>query len=784
MVKLLLVKMLRDLGKSLPSYGVSAFIVAIGFCGYCVISIAASQLAASRDYFFQETAFPDTFAEVQQAPTAVARRLERIPGVERAQGRLTRSVQVKGFPSEDVELRLVSVQEKGLAVPLLSAGEPPKKGEPQLVVGDGFFAANGLSVGDTLTLSMAGRNEGLTICGSGISPENIYMMRTTAEMLPSPASYEMGFVEYDTLASLLSMQGLANEFILTLSPGVTTEDVKEQVKQVLEPYGCYRVYDRLDHQSVAMLQAELEQLPKMTTVIPFLFLSVASIILYISLSRLIQQQRTQAGTLMALGLSQRQVALHYMTYGAFIGFAGGLSGGIMGSLSAAPMVDFYRVFFSLPDIPMDFSYHYLLLGTVAATFFCGAVGWGCAHSLGKLAPADALRPAPPKTARLSLLERLPHFNDLFTVPGLMAIRSLSRNRRRALLSLFGVACAYMITATLVSMSALFDVFLFDFLEKTQQQDITVNFTAPVPRDDALRAVRDPSIESVEGILVFPVTLRGLTGEIDCTVQGIPPDSKLCRLYDEQNQPVLVESGGIVLSRHMANVLGVEIGDSIEVETSYPRTETKTLGVTGIIAQYMGSTAYMSHTGAARTSGYGDVYTAVLLKAPQQSRDAILARLEDATLLATVQSRTEQLEMYRGMMSMLSGMMGSMTMMGVLIGLAVIYTSSLISFEELKREVSTMMMLGVSSKQCLDVVSVGQWILAVGAVLLGVPMTMGVSALMSKTMMSELYSIPSFVDGPSLVLSALLTFVAVLFSSRLMLRKLNKISPVELLRERE
>ncbi|MEG0943409.1 MAG: ABC transporter permease [Angelakisella sp.] len=784
MVKLLLRKMVRDIRRSLMAYGISAFIVAIGFCGYCVISIAANQLTACRDYFFEVTAFPKTFAEVQSAPAAVAARLSRIPGVERAQARLTRTVRVSGFPQQDTELKLISVEDEGLALPLLSAGMLPESGEMELVVGNGFFNANQLAVGNTLSLAIGGRTEELTICGSGISPENIYMMRSMSEMLPTPATYDAGFISYDTLSSLFSMEGLANEFVLTLAPGVTTEDIEDQVEQILTPYGCIRIYDQLDHLSVGMLQAELEQLPKMTAVVPFLFLSVASVILSISLQRLIQQQRTQAGTFMALGLSQHQVALHYMGYGAFIGFVGGFFGGILGSLLAAPMVDFYRVYFSLPDIPLEFSYSYLFLGTVAATAFCALVGWFCAKSLGQLVPAEALRPAPPKTARLSVLERIPHFNELFTVPGLLAVRSLSRNRRRALISLFGIACAYMITASLVSMSSLFNVFLFDFLEKTQQQDITVSFSSPVPRDDALRAVRDPAIEASEGILEFPVTLHGLSGKLECTVQSVAKDSQLCLLYDEDGNRVAVPEGGIVLSRHMANVLGVEVGGQVDMELSYPRKETKSLPVSAIVAQYMGSTAYMSHSSAGRDSGFGDVYTSVLLKAPQSAQDSILARLEDATLVATVQSRTQRLAQFRSMMGSMSSIMMTMTMMGVLIGLAVIYTSSVISFEELRREVSTMMMLGMSSKQCLDVVSVGQWILTIGGILLGIPMTMGVSTLISTTMMSDLYSIPSFVDTPSLILSALLTFAAVLLSSFLMLRKLNKISPVELLRERE
>ena len=96
----------------------------------------------------------------------------------------------------------------------------------------------------------------------------------------------------------------------------------------------------------------------------------------------------------------------------------------------------------------------------------------------------------------------------------------------------------------------------------------------------------------------------------------------------------------------------------------------------------------------------------------------------------------------------------------------------------------MRMLGLSDRQCLDTVSVSQWLLTFGGVILGVPMTMGASRLISSTMALELFSIPDFVDGASLLVSVGLIFLAVAMSNRAILKKMKKITPVELLRERE
>jgi putative ABC transport system permease protein len=139
---------------------------------------------------------------------------------------------------------------------------------------------------------------------------------------------------------------------------------------------------------------------------------------------------------------------------------------------------------------------------------------------------------------------------------------------------------------------------------------------------------------------------------------------------------------------------------------------------------------------------------------------------------------------RAMMGNMAGIMATMAMMGVLIGAAVIYTSSLIIFEELKREVATLRMLGFSINQSMDVITTGQWITTTMGIILGIPLTIGASHLLSVSLTSDLYSIPNFVNTSSLVLAVGLTFLSVVFGTGMIKRKLKKLSPVELLRERE
>jgi len=784
MVRLLNIKLLRDMARSGVTYAICALIVAIGLCGYSVLSICATNLESARDNFFAKTAFPDAFVEVKEAPLSAAQRLEALPGVLKAEGRLTQTVRLAGSGENPPQLRLFSINAGGLAQPLLSRGQYPEAGAWELAPGDGFFAAHQLAVGDDLTLIIDGRPENFTVSGSGISPENIYMVKNIADLLPDYYNYDAAFISYQTMSRLFGQDGMANEFVLTLEPGTDFASLKQDIENILAPYGVYSVYSRADQFSVAILQMEIDQVKRMSSAVPFVFLVVAAVILYITLLRLVEQQRIQAGTLMALGFSRRAILLHYLGFGVMVGLVGGILGGIGGLLAARPMTALFHQFFSLPPFTAPISWGYLLSGVLVAALFCGLVGFGTARRLAALLPAEALRPAAPKAARITLLERIPGFMKLFTVPGVIAIRALSRNPRRTVLAMSGIAFAYMITAFLMSMYSLMDVFIFDYINKMQQQDITVYFSGPVSAADALSAVRDPAVEDAEGMLEFPLTLRGPAGTADCNVQAIAEDARLTLLFDEQKRQVKTDDTGIVLSVLTADTLGVKVGDLLEVETAWPEQRVSRLPVSGIIAQYMGSTAYMSQKAAARISDYRGVYTSVLLKAPEEVRFNLLDKLKQAAQVTLVENRLQKTANMRAYMSMVTSMMGSMALMGMIISFAVVYTSSLISFEELKREISTMMMLGLPSAQCLDALTVGQWLLTIVAIGPGIVLTLMSSRMMTSAISSKMFAIPNFVYPQSLVLAAALTLVAVWFSSQVMLRRIKKLAPVELLRERE
>lgn len=788
MARMLFRKMMRDIRSAIMTYILCILVTMLGLWGYSVLELCYDNLTLAKTLFFRQSDFCDGFIDTVYTDRSALNRLRALEGIAEAEGRLVRDVQIVGIRGEEIgggaEFHLVSWEEGQMNRPVLSRGTMPEPGKAELVIGENMAKARQLKPGDSVEVAAGGRRVSMKIAGIGITPENIYMIRDMNELFPDPAFYDAAFTSYQTASWLAGRENSANSFLIRLEAGAAWEDVKDQIERVMEPYGLTGSYAADEQIGVAMIEEEIKQLEQMAGVVPVLFLAVAGVVLAITLSRMVEQQRTQIGTLKALGVPDWCIRAHYMGYGAVVGAAGGLLGCVTGYLSAGPMADFYRIYFSLPSVTTPLEARYLLTGTAGSAVFCGCISWVIAGNTGKIEPARALRPAPPGTASRSVLEKIPGFMGLLTVPGVMAVRSLSRNRKRTACSLAGMSIAYMLTATLVSMNAMFDVFVLDYWKKTQRQDAMVYFERPVRPQDAREVVRHPLVSAAEGVLEFPVTLAGKSGKMDCTVQAVRQDSSMIYMYRSDGTSVSVKEAGIVLTEHMAKTLGASRGDFVEVRVTYPKKKETRVVVTDVVAQYIGSTAYMSYDGAQQVSGYGNVWNGVLVRIPEAGFMELRGDLEGKGEVSLIQSRKERLKQYEAVMGSMSGILLSMSLIGAATGFAVVSVSSMIRFEEMKRELATLMQLGMSRRECLDVLSVSQWILAAGSVVIGIPLAMGTSRLITDSMSSDLYTIPNMLSRKAVIGAVWLIGASVWLGSAVMLRKLRKISPVDFLRERE
>jgi putative ABC transport system permease protein len=784
---MLIRKMWRDLLENKLAYFASLLIITIGLLIYSSISIVMDNLYAAKDSFYEEARFADGFARISGMPAEHVQRLAELEGIDEIEGRLVKDVRLL-YPQvgENVYLRLVSLPGEKMSIntPLLMDGFPLTAGARELWLSPAFFEARNLALGDKISLLAEGRSVTFTIRGTAQSPEFVYALRTGREIYPMPETFGIAYLPFATMKTLFREQDQVNDLVFLLKPGFSYPEVEERLKPRLENYGLITIFPREDQSSHLILNMELQGLAAQAAAMPLLFLSIAGIILYILLKRMVEQQRSQIGTLKAFGYTNRELLMHYLSHALLLGFCGGLAGGLFGTWLSFSFTEMYAMFFQLPGLGGRISYSYVGIGLLLSLAVSALSGYfGCRGAL-TLPPAEAMRPATPPPGRRTRVEFWRFYWNLLNVQGKMATRNLFRSRQRSFFTLAGVMFAFSMMAVTWYFRTIIDVMIFDQLEKVQTHDLQINFARPLPLIGVVRELRRfPGVRRVEPLLETPATLKNRWLEKDTVILGLPQDAYLYNIYTDAGERVAPPGAGLLLARRLAEELNVQPGSVLLLE-SYWVEEPLRVNVAGIIPQYVGSNAYMEIGALNRLLDRGSLATAALLSVETEAIPLLRERYREAAPVAALEERGMLLDALQELMASFGFMQYIFAVFGFIIGFAIIYNSSIVSLSERKRELASLKVMGMTSGEVLQVLTFEQWLVSVFGMLAGIPFTIMLMHLLARAVASDLFSLPVRVEAGMFIVAIFGTVLSILAAQWTIARRIAGLSLVEVLKERD
>ncbi|NLP43099.1 MAG: ABC transporter permease [Peptococcaceae bacterium] len=788
-------KMKRDLLEHKGAYAACVVVIAIGLTVYVSMSMIMDNLLLSRDSFYAEQNFADGFIEIQGYPYSQVAKLAELEGINQIQGRIVKEVLVEpstGYETdENIYLRLISVdtsQVQPINDVLLLQGYPLESKTLNLWVDNKFYEAHGLELHSEIQLLIEGSKKAFRIVGMGQNPEFIYAMRSTSDLFPNPETFGIGYLPIEIMQNLFKEKSLVNNLVFTLEPNADWDDVKANLEAELKPYGLKSIYPRKDQISNLLLTQELQGLQATAQSMPILFLAVAAMIQYIMLKRMIEQQRTQLGTLKAFGYTNREILWHYLSYALVTGLVGGLAGGLGGFALTDPLLALYGQYFNMPGLKAAFSPSYFLLSILLALLFSLIAGYqGCKRLL-TLQPAEAMRPVAPPSGKSIFLEKLTFFWGMLTVQGKMALRNMFRHKLRTAFLFLGIMFTFTLLALPWSFKVISEVLLFEQFEKIETYDVKISLATPLEQKAVEQELSHfPGVRSAEALAEIPVTINHLGQEKSVNLIGIKAGSNLYNILDNNGSKMeLPAEGAILISDRLAKELQAVPGTLLAVESPFfvdPK-QAKSLAVAGIIPQSMGLNAYMEIEALHKVAGQGSFATSVMLSIEEQYIPRLKAKYNDSKVISGIENRLSLLRKMKELMTTYKNMIYSLFIFGIVIGFAIIYNTSVITLSERSRELASMMVLGMTPKEVLDVITFEQWFISFFAMLAGIPMTKALMVAMADSMGSDLFGFPAIVNKEALIIAFIITVISILIAQLMAARKLRTLSLVEVLKSRE
>ncbi len=765
-----------------------AVVIAGGVATLLMSLSSLESLRITRDTFYRDYRFAEVFASLKRAPEEVLSAIEAIPGIQTVESRVVAAatLDVPDFPDPATGL-VISIPDgrnPELNRIFLRLGRLPEAGRAdEVVISEPFAEAHGLVPGDRFSAVIQGRRQALNVVGIGLTPEHIYQIKP-GDLFPDPERYGILWMNRSPLAAAHDMDGAFNDLVLTLGRGASEGEVIDAIDRILEPYGGVGAVGRDDQLSHSYLEAELDQLATMARVFPTIFLGVAAFLLNVVLARLIATQREQIAVLKAFGYRNWEVGLHYgqlvllMTLlGMVLGTAGGY---VLGRLLGGIYADFFR----FPYLTYHLSAHVIAIGALVtgAAAILGALG--AVRRAASLPPAEAMRPEPPATYRPTVIERL-GLQRWFAQPTRMILRHLERRPFKALLSIIGIAfaCGILIVGNF-QQDAVNHMIEVQF-GLANRYDVAVTFVEPTSRSVLHEIEAMEGVVAVEPQRTVPVVLQHGHRTFRTSLQGVVAEGDLRRVLDENLNIMEPSVDGVMLTDFLAELLAVKAGDIVAVEVLEGRRQTLQLVVEGLVAEFVGVSAYMEIDALNRQLGEGSAVSGALVSIDLPMRDAVTSQLMGSPRVAGITHRLAAIESFRHTMAETVLVFSFIsTLLAASIAFGVVYNSARIALSERERELASLRVLGLTRDE-IGYILLGELaVLTAAAIPLGFLIGRGLCWYLTIGMRSDLYRVPLILEPSTYAIAAtVVTFSAVL-SGLIVRRRLHRLDLVAVLKTRE
>ncbi|MBM3153837.1 MAG: ABC transporter permease, partial [Chloroflexi bacterium] len=659
-------KLLRDIKSAKIQYGAVAFIIFLGItifiCGY----EAYLNLDISYNSYFDRLNMGDYWISVDEIDNRAVRQLNEIPGVA-AIGRIRGDVNVDmgGETGEKVAGHVISLPSLHLPdvnlVQIESGGYFSPEFGREILVENHFADYHKIQPGDWLTLEYQGVKAKFRVMGIVVSPEYLWVTKSAQDAMPSPRTFGVFFMPESTAEQIFGMDGKSSELVLRVAPGVDRGKVLDRVKGILRRHDIGRITSkddpvkvrareidiirgvrtaymtaRKDLPSVQLLRQDLEGFAMLAFLFPLLFLTMASLSIYVLLSRLVESQRIQIGLMRAIGYSRSSILFHYMGFALVVGIAGSLTGVIAGHLLANGLTEMYVSQLNIPSMIVITHWGVIVVGILIGMGIPLVAGLLPAWSTLSIQPAEAMRPAIPASGNRIVMRTLAFLLGPFPYVLKVPLRNIFRNVRRSLFMASGVASAVILI--LVSMSfvdAVDSTFDMQF-NVVQKYDAFVYLQGVGAASTATYIGNLKGVKETEAVLEMPYRVRYGGNTVDTSIAGFPAGSSMYWLVGEDGRRIDVTNDGVLIPISYKERLGAEVGDTVQLEPlvgTVGETEKK---LAGYVQTAVGARAFMPLREVQKLQHNLGAATGIFVKFDGLPSADLLKRMYDMPQVASVE----------------------------------------------------------------------------------------------------------------------------------------------------
>lgn len=546
--------------------------------------------------------------------------------------------------------------------------------------------------------------------------------------------------------------------------------------------GKWIVLDRNSHYSYRDYGACADRMDGIAKVFPVFFFLVAALVCMTTMTRMVDEQRNEMGTLKALGYSKLQIASKYIIYALVASILGSILGCSLG-MYLFPTVIFnaWNTLYNIDQIKFLFQPGLILLASGSVTGITLLATLYSIYSELIEMPSQLMRPKAAKAGKKILLERITFIWKRLSFLQKVTARNIFRYKKRFFMTIIGIAgCSALLVAGFGINDSISDIV-------NQQYNVIYHYDATVSAKTSEITSQIKSLKGVKDVYEedhLAVTTKIENKDISTTVHIISNDKKFkdfCTLFNGNNEFDLDDSS-VLISQKMATKLNKKAGDTIKIKDA--NNKVIKAKIKGVFTNYVGHHIYASeslykswNTNAKTTH----IYLIKSKKTTKKFERNLGNKIMNIDGVQSVTFYSSLQKNFKDMIKSISYIVVVLVISAACLAFVVLYNLSNVNISERKREIATIKVLGFTRKEVDAYINRETILLTILGSLIGLGIGIGLHHLIMNLAEMDDIMFGRTINSISYVISFVMTIGFNAIINLCMHKKLNNIQMVESLK---
>ena len=757
-------KMMRDIRKNLSSFITIFLMTFLGVLVFSGVHGYMDGMDYSGQRYYENNNLQDLWMLGENFSDEDMEDILAMDGVKDAERALVINTDLKDY--KNVVLETNFVESKNISSMYVVDGDGFDYNSDGMWL-DSYLAKNlGIKVGDELTLAYKDYEITGRVIGLVTTPDHVYSIKDESALFPTHEDY--GYV-YLSMKSFPINYYIYNYAYVTLKDDADEQAVKALLQNNIE--SAVAVTGRDASASIQAYQSEIEEGATYSGIFTFLFLFIAILSVVTTMHRFVKKQRTQIGTLKALGFNRKKIERHYLGYGFYVSMLAAIFGLIAGRfLIGDVFVKMQASYFEVPEMvsvtkPVVYAaaFGVVLLITAATYLTC--------HGLLKETAAETLRLEVPKV-KSGELKPAGSFAKRFSVGVRWNLRDVGRNKGRTITGIVGIVGCTMLVVCAFGMKNTVQFFIKWQFEDLYNFEYKLDIENTIS-DEAYKSLTDKYGDATS--MTLAVEAFDVDGNTSTRQIVVADAGDMVRYTNHNAKKIELSDDGIYLSEKLLSIMGFKVGDSISWSV-YGEDKTYTTKIAGTFREPQGQKLAMTR---AYAESIGVKYRADCLYTNVDLGD--VKNIEGVSLITEIAALKE------GTMSMIN-MMNTIILLlivaSIILAVVIIYNLGILSFTEKQYQFATMKVLGFRSRQIRRIYIMQNIWICIAAIIIGLPLGNYMTTLIFKLAMGDNYDMLVRVAPITYIVSGIGVFAVAYLVNAMLGRKVKTIDMVTSLKANE